>query len=129
MARAVDKNQPAIVAALREAGATVEQLHAVGHGCPDIVVGFRGVNYLMEIKNPRGRMKLTTSQRAWHRIWRGQVIVVSTVADALHIIEVKREEIHRSLARGLNTCTLEEDLSPGGNGCGGGRQDSAEMGG
>ena len=98
MAKAVDKNQSAIVAALREAGATVEQLHGVGHGCPDIVVGFRGVNYLMEIKNPHGRMKLTPGQRIWHRAWQGQVIIVSTIADALHIIEVEREKVYRSLA-------------------------------
>ena len=96
MAKAVDKNQPAIVAALREAGATVEQLHAVGHGCPDLVVGFRGVNYLMEIKNPFGRLKLTYSQRAWHGRWRGQVVVVSTVTGALRIIGANREKIHRS---------------------------------
>jgi len=94
MARAVDKNQPAIVAALREAGASVEQLHAVGHGCPDIVVGYRGVNYLMEIKNPFGRMELTFSQRAWHGTWQGQVVVVICITDALRVIEVNREEIY-----------------------------------
>lgn len=94
MVRAVDKNQPAIVAALREAGATVEQLHAVGHGCPDIVVGFRGVNYMMEIKNPHGRMKLTSLQRAWYGTWQGQVNVVSTIAEALYVIGVNREKVY-----------------------------------
>lgn len=89
MARAVDKNQPAIVAALREAGATVEHLHRVGRGCPDILVGFRGVNYLMEIKSPIVKVRLTYSQRLWHGTWQGQVIVVRTIADALRVIGVE----------------------------------------
>lgn len=38
-----DRNQPAIVAALRGIGATVQPLHAVGQGCPDLLVGYRGV--------------------------------------------------------------------------------------
>ena len=47
----VDANQPVIVAALRAIGATVQHLHAVGQGCPDILVGYDGVNFLMEIKD------------------------------------------------------------------------------
>lgn len=35
----VDKNQPEIVEALRAEGAVVQHLHAVGVGCPDLLVG------------------------------------------------------------------------------------------
>ncbi len=49
----VDRNQPEIVAALRAAGATVEYLHAVGGGCPDLLVGYRGANYVLEVKEGR----------------------------------------------------------------------------
>lgn len=45
MAKRTDGNQAEIVRALRSAGATVQTLHTVGKGCPDLVVGFRGNNY------------------------------------------------------------------------------------
>jgi hypothetical protein len=48
----VDHNHAEIVRALRDVGATVESLAAIGSGCPDALVGFRGVNVLLEIKNP-----------------------------------------------------------------------------
>ena len=47
----VDSNQTRVVKALRELGATVQHLHAVGKGCPDIVVGYKNRNYLLEIKD------------------------------------------------------------------------------
>ena len=80
----VDLNQPAVVAALRKAGATVQHLHTVGRGCPDIVVGFRGVNYMLEIKSDAGR--LTAFEAAWLENWRGSAAVVYTVDDALRAI-------------------------------------------
>ena len=38
----VDRNQAEIVQALRSMGATVQHLHTIGKGCPDILVGFGG---------------------------------------------------------------------------------------
>ena len=46
-----------------------------------MVVGYRGHNYLLEIKGPRG--KLTPVQVWWHEEWRGQVDRVDTVDEAL----------------------------------------------
>jgi hypothetical protein len=80
----VDVNQPAIVAGLRRAGATVEHLHSIGHGCPDIAVGFRGQTYLLEIKVERGA--LTPAETAWHATWRGSAAVVHTLEEALRVI-------------------------------------------
>lgn len=80
----VDINQPAIVAALRDAGASVEPLHRVGAGCPDLLVGIRGQNYLLEVKNGKG--KLNDIQQKWHPAWRGQVAVVTTPEEALTVI-------------------------------------------
>lgn len=80
----VDRNQSQIVAALREVGATVTPTHMVGRGYPDISVGFRGNNYLIEIKSPRG--KLTPDEIRWHDEWRGQVAIVRTVDDAFKVI-------------------------------------------
>lgn len=82
----IDANQPEIVAALRKAGCTVQHLHSVGKGCPDLLVGRAGVNYLIEVKDGAKRpsdQKLTPDQVAWHSVWHGQVSVVNTVDGAL----------------------------------------------
>lgn len=85
----IDKNQLAIVRILREVGATVQTLATVGGGCPDLLVGFKGANYLMEIKDgekiPSAR-KLTPDQVDWHGSWRGAVHVVTEPVQALKII-------------------------------------------
>lgn len=90
----VDRNQSEIVKALRKAGASVQPLHAVGQGCPDILVGFRGQCFAIEIKDgklaPSDR-KLTTPQKEWHDAWRGQVAVVLSAEDALRVIGVQNE--------------------------------------
>lgn len=80
----VDANHGVIVAALRQVGASVQDLAKVGKGCPDILVGYRGQNYLMEIKTSKG--KATLPQIAWHTFWQGQVVVVRDVDEALHVI-------------------------------------------
>ncbi len=80
----VDANHSMIVAALRQVGASVQDLAKVGQGCPDILVGYRGQNYLMEIKVNRG--KPTPAQVVWHMTWQGQVVVVRDVDEALHVI-------------------------------------------
>ena len=85
----VDRNQKEIVAALRKGGATVHCLHAVGGGCPDLVVGWKGVNYLMEVKDgekPMSQRKLTPDQVKWHDQWKGQKCVVKSVDEALYIV-------------------------------------------
>lgn len=87
----VDRNQSEIVGALRDMGASVQPLHAVGQGCPDLLVGFRGVNHLIEVKDgakSASRRKLTDAQLQWHPAWRGSVTVVSSVDEAMRAIGV-----------------------------------------
>jgi hypothetical protein len=83
-----DANQTAIVAALRAAGASVQHLHAVGEGCPDLLVGLRGKNYLVEIKDGAkspSQRGLTPDQQAWHLLWRGDpVTVLHSVEQAIY---------------------------------------------
>ena len=79
-----DDNQRPIVAALRAVGATVKPLHAVGAGVPDLLVGYRGVNYLLEVKSRRGR--LTADQVVFFDQWRGAAQVVRSVDDALKVV-------------------------------------------
>jgi hypothetical protein len=87
-----DRNQIEIVDALRQIGASVQSLAATGKGCPDLLVGYRGINYLMEIKDgdkvPSAR-KLTIDQEHWHSLWRGSVHVVNSTNQALKILNVK----------------------------------------
>lgn len=79
-----DQNESQIVAALSAAGATVVQLSAAG--CPDLLCGFRGLTYLLEVKAANG--KLTPDQLEWHRNWQGYPVkVVRSVEDALAAID------------------------------------------
>ena len=87
--RRVDTNQRLIVAALRAAGATVQHLHMVGQGCPDVLCGFGGRNFVIEIKGDHGRM--TRDEIEWHECWRGDVCVVHTVDEALRAIGVRSD--------------------------------------
>ena len=85
----IDGNQTEIVQALRAAGATVQSLAAVGHGCPDLLVGMHGTSYLMEVKDGSlapSRRRLTPDEAAWHAMWQGHVAVVESAADALACI-------------------------------------------
>jgi len=82
----VDVNQPTIVAAIQGLGWTVQHLHTLGRGCPDIVVGARGKNYLFEIKNPEYDSKLTADEQEWHDSWTGQVAVVEMIEDVLEVV-------------------------------------------
>ena len=84
MAKRSDDNQPAIVQALRAAGASVHDTHELGAGFPDIIAGFRKQNYLLEIKRPGA--KLTADEMDWHIKWRGLVYVVENETQALAAI-------------------------------------------
>lgn len=58
----VDNNQQVIVAALRQHGCTVQHLHVIGKGCPDLLIGVNGANFLLEIKDgskPPSKRQLT----------------------------------------------------------------------
>lgn len=86
-----DRNQIAIVSALRELGASVAPLHQVGGGIPDILVGFEGRNFLVEIKDgskPRSAQKLTECQVRFHNNWLGQIAVVTSPEQAIALLNL-----------------------------------------
>jgi hypothetical protein len=87
----VDSNQPAIVDALRACGATVQPLHTVGAGVPDLLVGYRGKTALVEVKDgarPPSERRLTDDQLTWHGNWRGGTLaVVCDVESALRVLK------------------------------------------
>ncbi len=64
----------------------------IGNGCPDIIVGFQGKNYMMEIKNPKtkygkrgpSRLQQDFAARFFH-----SVHVVRSAEEALAVIGIK----------------------------------------
>ena len=85
----VDDNQPAIVQALRNMGCSVQPLHTVGGGCPDLLVGWEEKNYLMEIKDGSkipSAQKLTPQQEKFFDEWLGQRVVVTSPEEAMGYI-------------------------------------------
>ena len=85
----VDDNQAALVAALRQLGISVHSTAALGDGFPDLCVGFRGRNYLLEVKDPAkvpSKRVLTPDEQDWHTRWTGQVAVVETLEDCLRVL-------------------------------------------
>lgn len=87
----IDSNQASIVKALRQIPhCSVQSLAATGKGVPDLLVGYAGRNYLMEIKRPKlsPSKGLTTAERDWLFSWCGQCAVVYSVDGALAVIGV-----------------------------------------
>lgn len=85
MRKKTDKNQQEIMDALRKVGASVSSLHTVGCGIPDLLVGYRGRNYLIEVKTDKG--KITPAQIEFHGSWRGEVHIVRSVDDAIRVVQ------------------------------------------
>jgi Holliday junction resolvase len=89
LASRVDDNQKCIVRALRQTGASVLSLAAIGNGCPDLLVLCAGRLYMLEVKDgdkAPSRQKLTPHQIKFHADW--PVVVVNSVESALKSIGV-----------------------------------------
>ena len=85
-----DDNQREIVQALRESGASVLVLSGVGRGCPDLLVGHHGLNFLLEVKNLFGRgVRLTPSEKKFMENWKGIVFQVTSAEEALQLLSVE----------------------------------------
>jgi len=72
--RRVDIDQKQVIAQLEEMGFSVLNLSTVGRGCPDLLVGKNGQNFLLEIKSENGT--LTPAQIEFHKNWQGHCGVV-----------------------------------------------------
>jgi hypothetical protein len=81
----VDANQPAIVGALRGIGASVLHVHQLKN-CFDILVGYRGRTFLMELKTSP-KEKLTPGEAEFQASWRGSPYhIVYSVDEAIRIV-------------------------------------------
>lgn len=63
-----DSNERLIAGELLKRGATV--VHLSQRGLPDLLIGYRGKLALVEVKNPGGKDRLTTDQRAFFQMAR-----------------------------------------------------------
>jgi hypothetical protein len=81
-----------IIDAIRKIPAlSVFSTHMVGKGFPDIVIGYHGVNYLVEIKDgmkTKSQKKLTDDEIKFHQSWFGQIIVCECVEDVLTLLKI-----------------------------------------
>lgn len=93
-----DKAERAIITALRSVGASVYQVN--GKDIPDLLIGFRGVTTLLEVKSrllseekgraPRMRTtKVSEGQKEFAKTWRGGAsVVVHEPSEALSALGV-----------------------------------------
>ena len=88
-ANRIDYNQSVIVESLRKAGAYV-RIVTMGDGVPDLLVGYKGFTFLLEVKDgdkPPSQRKLTTAEQKFFDEWTGGLLaVVESVEDALAIL-------------------------------------------
>lgn len=93
-----DINQKDIMRDLKKIGASVQSLHTVGEGCPDLLVGYRGYNYPIELKIPGG--KLRDRQIEWFDDWKGTAYVADSFDAVLEIIQCGAAPSH-NIARDI----------------------------
>jgi hypothetical protein len=88
-AKRVDVNQQDVVLALRFFGATVVVTSHVGVGFPDLIVGYHGRTFLLEVKDGKkgAAAKLTPAQEKWIKNWQGEpVFVARSAAEAVAFV-------------------------------------------
>ena len=84
-----DSNHKEIIQAFRDLGASVFDTASLGSGFPDIVIGMKGSNVLVEIKDgslPPSKRKLTPDEIKFHELWRGKVVIINNVEEAIELI-------------------------------------------
>lgn len=90
----VDGNHSEIIKALRQIGASVADTSRMGQGFPDLVCGFRGNNFLIEVKNdkqPPSKRQLTADEKRFHDGWCGSVHVVESAEQAIKLVTLRGE--------------------------------------
>lgn len=92
MIKKTDRNHAEILNKLRKiTQLSVFSTHAIGKGFPDIVVGYKKRNYLIEIKDgekPQSQRKLTKDEVKFFENWHGQVDVANNFDEVLKILGI-----------------------------------------
>ena len=92
MIKRTDANQAEIVYRLRKIqGLSVTSTHTIGKGFPDLIIGYKNQNYLVELKDGSkwsSQKKLTADELVFHQTWKGQVCVCECYDDILRLINL-----------------------------------------
>lgn len=97
-AKRTDDNHSDVVAEIRATlhDASVFDASGLGRGFPDLIIGWRGRNYLFELKDPEkpaSRRSLTEPQQSFHLEWKGQVHIAHSAAEiCAHIARINTRE-------------------------------------
>jgi len=91
MIKRTDANQKQIIELVRKLpGASITSTHTIGKGFPDLVIGYKGINYLIELKDgnkPKSQKKLTPDEVEFHMKWNGQIAICENFEDILKILK------------------------------------------
>lgn len=89
--RKTDTNQKQIMDLCRKVpGLSVATIHTVGRGLPDLIMGYKGMNFLIEIKDGKksaSRKKLTPDEEKFHKNWKGRIDIVEKFDDILLLLK------------------------------------------
>jgi hypothetical protein len=71
-------------------GMSVFITSGLGNGFPDLCCGFRGINYLFEVKDPDkppSKRRLTSDEQQFFAGWNGTVYKIEKIDEVIEIIE------------------------------------------
>ena len=89
-----DKMHEEVVSWYEELYCSVVDLHTLGHGIPDLLVGCVGLCELAEVKSEDGHLE--SNQITFQNNWRGaNVVVVKTHSDVINHVANMRERVSR----------------------------------
>ncbi len=86
----VDANQKEVVKQLRDLGVSVLHTHQLGRGAPDLVLGYRNSNYMIELKDgnkTKSQQKLTPDEVKFQESWNGNYAVCNSIDKILTLID------------------------------------------
>lgn len=85
-----DANHIDIVGTFRQCGASVVDTAQLGGGMSDLVIGYKGTNVLVEVKDgtkPPSARKLTPDEQEFQATWRGMYVIVESVDDVIKLLK------------------------------------------
>lgn len=89
----IDANQNEIVKQLRNLNISVAITSSLGNGFPDLVLGYKNKNYLIELKDskkPKSQKLLTELERKFFNEWNGQVSKCESLTNILEVIDYEK---------------------------------------
>ena len=102
-AHRLDSNHAELVKAFEKLGCSVLSLAGIGSGCPDICVGFAGLQIMCELKDgsrPPSARKLTEDEERFRMNWKGGYRLVENldhVQDTVNVLKSWQRAIYESL--------------------------------